>query len=98
VVIPTAAAATLRELQLAECDTERLAFRAEAAEVGIVLVGDDDELEDLTGTSLPRRTTRTTGAATGGLTTPSRSSPVRSTYHGADDARPPFRSGQNNDG
>ena len=49
VVIPAAAAATLRELQLLDSDTERLVFRAQASEVGIVLVGDDDDLEDLTG-------------------------------------------------
>ena len=49
VVIPAAAAATLRELQLLDSETERLVFRAEASEEGIVLVGDDDDLEELTG-------------------------------------------------
>ncbi len=49
VVIPAATAAALRELQLLDSDSERLVFRAEASEDGIVLVGDDDDLEELTG-------------------------------------------------
>jgi hypothetical protein len=49
VVIPADTAATLRELQLLESDAERFVFRAEASEEGIVLVGDDDDLDELMG-------------------------------------------------
>jgi hypothetical protein len=96
--MPAAAAATLRELQLLDSDTERLVFRAQASEVGIVLVGEDDDLEDLTGYVAAEATTNTTSAASGGSTAPSRSSPVQSRRHGAHEARPAWRRGQNNDG
>lgn len=49
VVIPTETAAALRDLQLLDSDRERLVFRAEATEKGIVLVGDDDDLDELMG-------------------------------------------------
>lgn len=49
VVIPADTAAALRDLQLLDSDTERFVFRAEASEEGIVLVGDDDDLEELIG-------------------------------------------------
>jgi hypothetical protein len=49
VVVPAATAAALRALQLVDGDTERLVFRAEASEEGVVLVGDDDDLDELAG-------------------------------------------------
>lgn len=49
VVIPAETAAALRGLQLLDSDTERLVFRAEATKEGIVLVGDDDDLDELMG-------------------------------------------------
>ena len=48
-VIPADTADTLRDLQLLESDTERFVFRAEASEEGIVLVGDNDDLDELMG-------------------------------------------------
>jgi hypothetical protein len=49
VVIPADTAATLRDIQLFDSDTERFVFRAEATEEGIALVGDDDDLDELMG-------------------------------------------------
>ncbi len=49
VVIPADTASTLRDLQLLDSDTERFVFRAEASEEGIVLVGDNDDLDELMG-------------------------------------------------
>ena len=49
VVIPADTADTLRDLQLLDSDTESFVFRAEASEEGIVLVGDDDDLDELMG-------------------------------------------------
>jgi hypothetical protein len=49
VVIPADTAAALRDLQLLSGDTERFVFRAEASEEGVVLVGDDDDLDELMG-------------------------------------------------
>ena len=49
VLIPAETAAALRDLQLLDSDTERLVFRAEANKDGIVLVGDDDDLDELMG-------------------------------------------------
>lgn len=49
VVIPAETAAALRDLQLLDKDTERLVFRAEATKEGIILVGDDDDLDELMG-------------------------------------------------
>lgn len=49
VVIPVETAAALRDLQLLDSDTERLVFSAEATEDGIVLFGDDDDLDELMG-------------------------------------------------
>ncbi len=49
VVIPAGTAATLRDLQLLDSDTERLIFRAQACEGGVALVGDDDDLDQLIG-------------------------------------------------
>lgn len=49
VVVPADAAAALRDLQLLDSDTERFVFRAEATEEGIVLIGDDDDLDELMG-------------------------------------------------
>ena len=49
VLIPAETAAALRDLQLLDSDTERLVLRAEATEEGIVLVGDDDDLDELMG-------------------------------------------------
>jgi hypothetical protein len=49
VVIPADVAATVRALQLLDSDTERFVFRARASDDGIVLVGDDDDLDELIG-------------------------------------------------
>jgi hypothetical protein len=49
VVIPVETAAALRDLQLVDSDMERLIFRAEATEEGIVLFGGDDDLDELMG-------------------------------------------------
>lgn len=49
VVVPADTAATLRELQLLDTDSERLVFPAGASEKGIVLFGDDDVLDELMG-------------------------------------------------
>jgi hypothetical protein len=49
VAIPADVAGTLRALQLLDSDTERLVFRARASDDGIVLVGDDDDLDELIG-------------------------------------------------
>jgi hypothetical protein len=49
VVIPGDVAATLRALRLLDSDTERFVFRAQASGDGIVLVGDDDDLDELAG-------------------------------------------------
>ncbi|MGQ0826704.1 MAG: hypothetical protein ACT4OX_17045 [Actinomycetota bacterium] len=49
VSIPAGTAATLRDLQLLDSDTERLVFRAEATKEGIVLIGDDVDLDELIG-------------------------------------------------
>lgn len=48
-VVAAETAATLRDLQLLDSDTERFVFRAEASAEGIVLVGDDDDLDELMG-------------------------------------------------
>ena len=49
VVVPAGTAATLRDLRLLDSDTERFVFRAAVSEEGIVLVGDDDDLDELMG-------------------------------------------------
>jgi hypothetical protein len=49
VVIPADAAATLRQLQVLDSDAERLVFSAEASAEGVVLLGDDDDLDELMG-------------------------------------------------
>ena len=49
VVIPAEVGATLRDLRLVDSETERLVFRARASEEGVVLVGDDDDLDHLLG-------------------------------------------------
>lgn len=49
VVVPADVAATLRALQLLDSDTERFVFRARATDDGVVLVGDDDDLDELIG-------------------------------------------------
>jgi hypothetical protein len=49
IVVPAEVAATLRDLQLVDRDTERLIFRARAVDEGAALVGDDDELDELLG-------------------------------------------------
>ena len=48
-VVPADVAATLRALQLLDSDTERFVFRARATDDGVVLVGDDDDLDELIG-------------------------------------------------
>ncbi|MDQ3574972.1 MAG: hypothetical protein M3417_04630 [Actinomycetota bacterium] len=49
VVIPADAAATLRQLQVLDSDAERPVFSAEAWAEGVVLLGDDDDLDELMG-------------------------------------------------
>jgi hypothetical protein len=49
VVIPADTAATLRQLELLDSDTERFVFRAEATDKGLALVGDVDDLDELLG-------------------------------------------------
>lgn len=49
VLVPAETAAALRDLLLLDSDTERLIFRSEATTEGIVLVGGDDDLEELMG-------------------------------------------------
>jgi hypothetical protein len=49
VVIPADVAATLRALQSLDSDTERFVFRSRASDDGIVLLGDDDDLDELIG-------------------------------------------------
>lgn len=49
IVIPAGAGAALRSLLLLDSDMERLVFRAEVSEDGIVIAGDDDDLDELMG-------------------------------------------------
>ncbi len=49
VVIPSEVAATLRSLVLVDTAIERLVFRAGVSEEGIVLAGDEDDLDELIG-------------------------------------------------
>lgn len=49
VVIPADTAAALRDLQLLDSDSERFVFRAEATEDGVVLLGDEDDIDELMG-------------------------------------------------
>jgi hypothetical protein len=49
VVIPAECAATLRSMLLLDTETERLIFRAEACEEGVVLSGSDEDLDELLG-------------------------------------------------
>jgi hypothetical protein len=49
VIISADTAATLRDLQLLDSDTERLVFTAEAFEEGVALFGDDDDIDELMG-------------------------------------------------
>jgi hypothetical protein len=49
VMIPADVAATLRGLLLVDTETERLIFRVEASEDGVILIGSDDDLDELIG-------------------------------------------------
>lgn len=49
VVIPVEVATTLRSLLLLDTETERLIFRAEAGDDGVILAGGDDDLDELIG-------------------------------------------------
>ncbi len=71
-VIPADAAATLRQLQVLDSDAERLVFSAEASAEGVVLLGDDDDLDELMGYVAAEATTSLTGGANGASTTPSK--------------------------
>ena len=48
-VVPDGTAATLRDLQLLDTDSERLVFRMRADRDGAVLAATDDELDELIG-------------------------------------------------
>lgn len=49
VVVSDEVAAALRDLRLLDAECERLVFRARAADHGVVLTADDEELEELIG-------------------------------------------------
>ena len=49
VVIPSDVAVALRSLLLLDTECERLVFRATPSEKGVVLAGDEDDFDELTG-------------------------------------------------
>jgi hypothetical protein len=49
VVVPVDVAAALRSLMLLDTDSERLVFRATVTDEGVVLIGDEDDFEELIG-------------------------------------------------
>ncbi len=48
-MVPDEVAAALRDLQLLDADCERLVYQARAADDGVVLSADGDELDELLG-------------------------------------------------
>ena len=49
VIVPPEVAATLRALRLVDTAGERLVFRARLTDEGVVLAGDEDDLDELLG-------------------------------------------------
>jgi hypothetical protein len=49
VVVPADVAAALRSLVLLDTDSERLVFRATLADEGVMLIGDEDDFEEVIG-------------------------------------------------
>ncbi len=70
VVIHADTAATLRDLRLVDSDTEWLVLRARASEAGIVLVGNDDDLDELIGFVAAATNHEVDRDGSGGSTTP----------------------------